>query len=198
MKIEREKGNKTSIHIKYARMLFKIAPCVLNEKCKPFLLCSRNVHFMRTTKKSLATFQSHAMVYYNCVTNSYHFFNTSFSLFSFSSLNGIRERIVIVLFGVWFEIWGRESAMRPVPSFQINWNGLSVSQMFYISHDGMLFYRTHAHTHTRLLAHSVEYQVKCSYNSKIDATAAAVHTAIVVQTVFKVYILQLWCCCYYC
>lgn len=38
--------------------------------------------------------------------------------------------------------------MWPVPFIHINWIGLSVGQMFYISLDWILFYRTHAHTYS--------------------------------------------------
>lgn len=150
MKWRGKNCNKTSIHIKYAPT-FEIAPNVYGMKNANLfcfaLLCSRNVHFIRS-KNRLQHFNHIQWFYYNCVTNSYHFFNT------FSSSSSLNESIVIVLFGVWFEIWGSESAMWPVPSIQINWNGFSVSQMFYISHDCMLFYRTYTHTHT--------LQVKCS------------------------------------
>lgn len=53
-------------------------------------------------------------------------------------------------------------AMWPVQSIQINWNGLSASQMFYISHDCMLFY--HAHTHS--LTHSlslIQFNIKWKF-----------------------------------
>lgn len=47
-----------------------------------------------------------------------------------------------------------KSVMWPVPSFQFNWNGLSVSQMFYISHRMCDVLSYTPHTHSRQLAHS--------------------------------------------
>lgn len=183
MKWRGKKRNKTSIHIKYAPT-FEIAPNVYGMKNANLfcfaLLCSRNVHFIRS-KNRLQHFNHIQWFYYNCVTNSYHFFNT------FSSSSSLNESIVIVLFGVWFEIWGSESAMWPVPSIQINWNGFSVSQMFYISHDCMLFYRTYTHTHRLLVKCSLLIQFE---NRRYCCTVTL--TAIVVQTVQSVHC-ALWC-----
>lgn len=96
--------------------------------------------------------------------------------------------------------WNCESAMWPVPSIKINWNGLTVCQMFYISLDCMLFYRTHSHPF-------IQYQVNFSlfvHISKIDAT----HNRLLFRP-FKVYSVQCSVCtlmlythilqvCYYC
>lgn len=59
-------ANDSNLHrlhgIKYANLLFFV----------------RGMYIFIRSQKSLATFQSHSMVsYLNCITNSYHFFDTT-------------------------------------------------------------------------------------------------------------------------
>lgn len=67
----------------------------------------------------------------------------------------------------------------------------------------MLFYRTYTVARS-LIQFNIKWNVRCSYNSKIDATAQLLHSQRLLFRPFKVYtvhsdvvhILQL--CCYYC
>lgn len=78
--------------------------------------------------------------------------------------------------------------MWPAPFIQINWIGLNVGQMFYISLEWMLFYRsrTHIHTAAHWLIHSVIHsksrEIRCW---RTDATQQHT-TSTVVQTVQSV------------